>query len=181
MMDCCATQGLIPVETALETLLSQVSPISSTSTLALADAIGFVLAEDICSPINVPPFANSAMDGYAVRISDLEQSLTLPLTGKSFAGTPFEGQWPEKTTIRIMTGAKIPEGCDAVIMQELTSDSEGNITFDLALADVKPQTNIRPIGDDVAQGQTVLAKGHRLTPRDIPLIASLGKIGRAHV
>lgn len=174
MMDCCATQGLIPVETALETLLSQVSPISSTSTLALADAIGFVLAEDICSPINVPPFANSAMDGYAVRISDLEQSLTLPLAGKSFAGTPFEGQWPEKTTIRIMTGAKIPEGCDAVIMQELTSDSEGNITFDLALADVKPQTNIRPIGDDVAQGQTVLVKGHRLTPRDIPLIASLG-------
>ncbi len=174
MMDCCATQGLIPVETALETLLSQVSPISSTSTLALADAIGFVLAEDICSPINVPPFANSAMDGYAVRISDLKQSLTLPLAGKSFAGTPFEGQWPEKTTIRIMTGAKIPEGCDAVIMQELTSDSEGNITFDLTLADVKPQTNIRPIGDDVAQGQTVLAKGHRLTPRDIPLIASLG-------
>ncbi|WP_122033104.1 molybdopterin molybdotransferase MoeA [Aliivibrio sp. EL58] len=173
-MDCCATQGLIPVETALETLLSQVSPISSTSTLALADAIGFVLAEDICSPINVPPFANSAMDGYAVRISDLKQSLTLPLAGKSFAGTPFEGQWPEKTTIRIMTGAKIPEGCDAVIMQELTSDSEGNITFDLTLADVKPQTNIRPIGDDVAQGQTVLAKGHRLTPRDIPLIASLG-------
>lgn len=174
MMDCCATQGLIPVETALETLLSQVSPISSTSTLALADAIGFVLAEDICSPINVPPFANSAMDGYAVRISDLKQSLTLPLAGKSFAGTPFEGQWPEKTTIRIMTGAKIPEGCDAVIMQELTSDSESNITFDLTLADVKPQTNIRPIGDDVAQGQTVLAKGHRLTPRDIPLIASLG-------
>ncbi|OCH02233.1 molybdopterin molybdenumtransferase MoeA [Aliivibrio fischeri] len=173
-MDCCATQGLIPVETALETLLSQVSPVSNTHSLALADAIGFVLAEDIRSPINVPPFANSAMDGYAVRIADLEQSLTLPVAGKSFAGIPFEGEWQPQTTIRIMTGAKIPEGCDAVIMQELTAESDAGITFELNLANVKPQANIRPIGDDVSQGQTVLAKGHRLTPRDIPLIASLG-------
>lgn len=174
MMDCCATQGLIPVETALDTLLSQVTPISLAKTLPLSDAIGFVLAEDICSPINVPPFANSAMDGYAVRLSDLALSLTLPVTGKSFAGIPFEGEWQEQSTIRIMTGAKIPVGCDAVIMQELTSDSDGNITFDVTLSDIKPQTNIRPIGDDVSQGQTVLEKGHRLTPRDIPLIASLG-------
>lgn len=174
MMDCCATQGLIPVETALDTLLSQVTPISLAKTLPLSDAIGFVLAEDICSPINVPPFANSAMDGYAVRLSDLALSLTLPVAGKSFAGIPFEGEWQEQSTIRIMTGAKIPVGCDAVIMQELTSDSDGNITFDVTLSDIKPQTNIRPIGDDVSQGQTVLEKGHRLTPRDIPLIASLG-------
>ncbi len=174
MMDCCATQGLIPIETALSTLLSQVSPISHTSTLALADAIGFVLADDIHSPINVPPFANSAMDGYAVRISDLSQSLTLPVAGKSFAGAPFEGQWPENTTIRIMTGAKIPEGCDAVIMQELTAESEAGINFKLDITILKPQTNIRPIGDDVTQNQIVLTKGHRLTPRDIPLIASLG-------
>ncbi|OEF17058.1 molybdopterin molybdotransferase MoeA [Aliivibrio logei] len=173
-MDCCATQGLIPVETALDTLLSQVTPISLAKTLPLSDAIGFVLAEDICSPINVPPFANSAMDGYAVRLSDLALSLTLPVAGKSFAGIPFEGEWQEQSTIRIMTGAKIPVGCDAVIMQELTSDSDGNITFDVTLSDIKPQTNIRPIGDDVSQGQTVLEKGHRLTPRDIPLIASLG-------
>lgn len=174
MMDCCATQGLIPVETALDTLLSQVTPISLAKKLPLSDAIGFVLAEDICSPINVPPFANSAMDGYAVRLSDLALSLTLPVAGKSFAGIPFEGEWQEQSTIRIMTGAKIPVGCDAVIMQELTSDSDGNITFDVTLSDIKPQTNIRPIGDDVSQGQTVLEKGHRLTPRDIPLIASLG-------
>ena len=174
MMDCCATQGLIPVETALDTLLSQVTPISLAKTLPLSDAIGFVLAEDICSPINVPPFANSAMDGYAVRLSDLALSLTLPVAGKSFAGIPFEGEWQEQSTIRIMTGAKIPVGCDAVIMQELTSNSDGNITFDVTLSDIKPQTNIRPIGDDVSQGQTVLEKGHRLTPRDIPLIASLG-------
>ena len=174
MMDCCATQGLIPVETALDTLLSQVTPILLAKTLPLSDAIGFVLAEDICSPINVPPFANSAMDGYAVRLSDLALSLTLPVAGKSFAGIPFEGEWQEQSTIRIMTGAKIPVGCDAVIMQELTSDSDGNITFDVTLSDIKPQTNIRPIGDDVSQGQTVLEKGHRLTPRDIPLIASLG-------
>ncbi|MCV5941999.1 molybdopterin molybdotransferase, partial [Escherichia coli] len=84
--------------------------------LPLADALGFVLAEDVLSPIHVPPFDNSAMDGYAIRIQDLEASTVLPMVGKSFAGQPFEGEWPTGTCVRIMTGAKIPEGCDAVIM-----------------------------------------------------------------
>ncbi|MEF1336424.1 molybdopterin molybdotransferase MoeA, partial [Vibrio rotiferianus] len=138
----------------------------------LADALGFVLAEDILSPIHVPPFDNSAMDGYAIRIQDLESSSVLPLAGKSFAGQPFEGEWPQGTCVRIMTGAKIPQGCDAVIMQENTEVTDAGIQFNQT--DVKPQNNIRPTGDDIKQGDIVLAKGARLTPRDIPMIASLG-------
>ncbi|HHG3243989.1 TPA: molybdopterin molybdotransferase MoeA [Vibrio parahaemolyticus] len=171
-MGCCDAPGLMPIEEAMDKMLSRIKPIQTTLYLPLADALGFVLAEDVLSPIHVPPFDNSAMDGYAIRIQDLEASTVLPVVGKSFAGQPFEGEWPTGTCVRIMTGAKIPEGCDAVIMQENTTVTEAGIQFNQT--DVKPQNNIRPTGDDIKQGDIVLAKGARLTPRDIPMIASLG-------
>ncbi|HDM8128230.1 TPA: molybdopterin molybdotransferase MoeA [Vibrio harveyi] len=171
-MGCCDAPGLMPIEEAMDKMLSQIKPIQTTLSLPLADALGFVLAEDILSPIHVPPFDNSAMDGYAIRIQDLESSSVLPLAGKSFAGQPFEGEWPQGTCVRIMTGAKIPEGCDAVIMQENTEVTDAGVQFNQT--DVKPQNNIRPTGDDIKQGDIVLAQGARLTPRDIPMIASLG-------
>ncbi|AYF17301.1 TPA: molybdopterin molybdotransferase MoeA [Vibrio parahaemolyticus] len=171
-MGCCDAPGLMPIEEAMDKMLSRIKPIQTTLFLPLADALGFVLAEDVLSPIHVPPFDNSAMDGYAIRIQDLEASTVLPMVGKSFAGQPFEGEWPTGTCVRIMTGAKIPEGCDAVIMQENTTVTEAGIQFNQT--DVKPQNNIRPTGDDIKQGDIVLAKGARLTPRDIPMIASLG-------
>ncbi|EGQ8283615.1 molybdopterin molybdenumtransferase MoeA [Vibrio parahaemolyticus] len=171
-MGCCDAPGLMPIEEAMDKMLSRIKSIQTTLSLPLADALGFVLAEDVLSPIHVPPFDNSAMDGYAIRIQDLEASTVLPMVGKSFAGQPFEGEWPTGTCVRIMTGAKIPEGCDAVIMQENTTVTEAGIQFNQT--DVKPQNNIRPTGDDIKQGDIVLAKGARLTPRDIPMIASLG-------
>ncbi|MGR4017161.1 molybdopterin molybdotransferase MoeA [Vibrio harveyi] len=171
-MGCCDAPGLMPIEEAMDKMLSQIKPIQTTLSLPLADALGFVLAEDILSPIHVPPFDNSAMDGYAIRIQDLASSSVLPLAGKSFAGQPFEGEWPQGTCVRIMTGAKIPEGCDAVIMQENTEVTDAGVQFNQT--DVKPQNNIRPTGDDIKQGDIVLAQGARLTPRDIPMIASLG-------
>ncbi|EJN8557658.1 molybdopterin molybdotransferase MoeA [Vibrio alginolyticus] len=171
-MGCCDAPGLMPIEEAMDKMLSRIKPIQTTLSLPLADALGFVLAEDILSPIHVPSFDNSAMDGYAIRIQDLESSSVLPLAGKSFAGQPFEGEWPQGTCVRIMTGAKIPQGCDAVIMQENTEVTDAGIQFNQT--DVKPQNNIRPTGDDIKQGDIVLAKGARLTPRDIPMIASLG-------
>ncbi|EKB1989312.1 molybdopterin molybdotransferase MoeA [Vibrio parahaemolyticus] len=171
-MGCCDAPGLMPIEEAMDKMLSRIKPIQKTLSLPLADALGFVLAEDVLSPIHVPPFDNSAMDGYAIRIQDLEVSTVLPMVGKSFAGQPFEGEWPTGTCVRIMTGAKIPEGCDAVIMQENTTVTEAGIQFNQT--DVEPQNNIRPTGDDIKQGDIVLAKGARLTPRDIPMIASLG-------
>ncbi|MGY3571430.1 molybdopterin molybdotransferase MoeA [Vibrio paucivorans] len=171
-MGCCDAPGLMPLEDAMDKMLSRIKPIQTTLRLPLAEALGYVLAEDVLSPIFVPPFDNSAMDGYAIRLQDLAQSSTLPLAGKSFAGQPFEGEWPLGTCIRIMTGAKIPEGCDAVIMQENTQVTDDGILF--TQTDVKPQNNIRPCGDDIKQGDLVLAKGSRLSPRDIPMIASLG-------
>ncbi|RAS65425.1 molybdopterin molybdochelatase [Vibrio diazotrophicus] len=171
-MGCCDAPGLMPLEEALEKMLAGIKPIQSTLQLPLADAIGYVLAEDILSPINVPPFDNSAMDGYAVRISELAHNQPLPVAGKSFAGQPFESEWPPMTCVRIMTGAQIPQGCDAVIMQEQATVTEDGVTF--CQTQVKPNNNIRPVGDDIRQGDIVLNKGARLTARDIPMIATLG-------
>ncbi|MBN3495671.1 molybdopterin molybdotransferase MoeA [Vibrio neptunius] len=171
-MGCCDAPGLMPIEEAMEQMLSPIKPIQTTLQLPLAEAIGYVLAEDILSPIFVPPFDNSAMDGYAIRIADLNNNNVLPLAGKSFAGQPWEGEWPKGTCVRIMTGAQIPEGCDAVIMQENTEQTEQGIKFNQT--DVKPQNNIRPTGDDIRKDDVVLPKGARLTARDIPMIATLG-------
>ncbi|MFC5080045.1 Molybdopterin molybdenumtransferase [Vibrio thalassae] len=171
-MGCCDAPGLMPIEEALDKMLTPITPVTETLTLPLPDALGYVLAEDILSPINVPPFDNSAMDGYAIRLSDLEQNPTLPMIGKSFAGAPFEGDWPAMTTVRIMTGAKIPEGCDAVIMQENTTVDGDNITFNQL--SLRPNMNIRPTGDDIKVNDVVLKQGARLTARDIPMIATLG-------
>ncbi|MDG3085212.1 molybdopterin molybdotransferase MoeA [Vibrio hannami] len=171
-MGCCDTPGLMPIKDALEKMLSSVEPKLTSKSTPLEHATGYVLAEDILSPLFVPPFDNSAMDGYAVRRSDLARNNVLPLAGKSFAGQPFDGEWPEGTCIRIMTGAKIPDQCDAVIMQEDTTVTDEGIQFNKT--DVKPGNNIRPTGDDISKGDLVLKKGSRLTPRDIPMIASLG-------
>lgn len=171
-MGCCDAPGLMPIEDAMDTMLARIKPIQVTLQLPLAEALSYVLAEDVLSPIFVPPFDNSAMDGYAIRLSDLAKNQILPLAGKSFAGAPFEGEWPANTCIRIMTGAKIPLGCDAVVMQENTDVTDAGIVF--KQSDIKPQNNIRPTGDDIKQGDLVLAKGARLTPRDIPMIATLG-------
>lgn len=171
-MGCCDAPGLMPLEEAMENMLSRIKPIQTTLQLPLAEAIGYVLAEDILSPIFVPPFDNSAMDGYAIRIADLNSNATMPVAGKSFAGQPFEGEWPQGSCVRIMTGAKIPDGCNAVIMQENTVVGENGVTF--TQTEVKPQNNIRPTGDDIRKGDIVLPKGSRLTSRDIPMIATLG-------
>ncbi|WP_407330474.1 molybdopterin molybdotransferase MoeA [Enterovibrio sp. 27052020O] len=170
-MGCCDTPGLMPVSTAIDILLENTTPLTQTDNVSLVDAQNRITAEDIRSPINVPPFANSAMDGYAVRCADLNNSMTLPLAGKSFAGIPFEGEWPIGSCIRIMTGAEVPQGADAVIMQEQTTVDGDNITFTHT---AEPQQNIRPIGNDVEAGDIVIPKGTLLTPREVPMLATLG-------
>lgn len=171
-MSCCDVPGLMAIEDALDAMLSRITPIKETLELPLADALGFVLAENILSPINVPPFDNSAMDGYAVRREELALNQPLPVMGKSFAGQPFTDVWSPMSCIRIMTGAQIPQGCDAVIMQEQAVVTEQGIQF--TVSEAKEQENIRPTGDDIHQGDIVLHKGQRLTVRDIPMIATLG-------
>lgn len=171
------TSGLLPLEQALATIFAQVSPISETENVSLYDAAGRISADAITSPINVPLFANSAMDGYAVRCADLCASEPLPVAGKAFAGSPFNGEWPAGTCIRIMTGAPIPEGTDAVIMQEQAEVSDAGVRF---THDVKPGQNIRRPGEDIRAGAVVLPAGRKLSVAELPLLASLG-IARINV
>ena len=168
----CDSPGLAPVDQALESLLNFVQPKPGSATIALADADGRVLAEDIHSSLNVPPADNSAMDGYAVRAADLAAGDTLKLAGKSMAGHPFIGQMKAGECIRIMTGAVMPDGADTVVMQENTEVAgEGLIRFPHP---AEQGDNVRLCGEDIRSGQQTLASGRRLRPADLGLLASIG-------
>lgn len=176
MSDCCSAPGLLPFEDALAKMLEQVTPITQSRVISIENAVNCVLAHTIKSPINVPPHDNSAMDGYAFSHHSLAETKSLILAGRSMAGAPFQGECLIGQCIRIMTGAKLPKGCDSVEMQEncdINTDINDNslITF---LSDNKLGSHVRKIGEDISQGQVVFAKGHRLTTVDIGILASLG-------
>jgi molybdopterin molybdotransferase len=139
-------------------------------TLTLAESLGRVLAEDITSPSNVPNYNNSAMDGYALKATDVSAS-RLMVIGTAFAGKGFEGTVADGQCVRIMTGGAIPKGADTVVVQEKTVvDGE----FINIIEAPKPHANVRYAGEDLKLGQTVLATGHLMRPADLGLIASLG-------
>ncbi|WP_304949826.1 molybdopterin molybdotransferase MoeA [Type-D symbiont of Plautia stali] len=165
------TAGLISLEDAQQKMLQQLTPISDCLSVSLFEAAGRITAKPVSSPLDVPPFDNSAMDGYAVRLSDLQPNVVLPVAGKAFAGAPFHGEWPAGSVIRIMTGAPVPTGCDAVVMQEQTEQRDGGIVI---TADVNQGQNIRRIGEDIQAGKQVLDAGVRLGAAELPLLASLG-------
>ncbi|WP_279502834.1 molybdopterin molybdotransferase MoeA [Aeromonas veronii] len=165
------TSGLLPLSDALQGMLEQLACSCDSEQLPLPEALGQVLASDIASPLAVPPFDNSAMDGYAVRLADLTAGTPLIMAGKAFAGQPYQGEWPAGHCVRIMTGAPVPAGTDAVVMQEETQADGDRITF---LAQPEPGQNIRRAGSDIGKGACVLPAGTRLTPREMPLLASLG-------
>ena len=123
------TAGLMPLDTALTQMLNRITPLSAVETVPLLQAFSRVTAHDLISPLDVPGFDNSAMDGYAVRLADLADGAALPVAGKAFAGQPFHDAWPAGSCIRIMTGAPVPPGCDAVVMQEETEQTEEGIRF----------------------------------------------------
>ena len=163
---------MLTLEQARAQMLEQLTFPTQSETLNLQDAANRICAEDVISPINVPSFDNSAMDGYAVRLADLQQSLTLSVAGKSFAGKPFQAEWSPLSAVRIMTGAMLPEGADAVLMQEdAVVNEDGSVTFTKL---PKPNQNIRRIGEDVKKGDIVLQQGAPLNAVSLPLLASLG-------
>lgn len=170
-MDHCHTSDLISLEQALEKMLSQITPLQQSESIALTSAAGRITATPVVSPIDVPPFANSAMDGYAVRLGDLNENAALPVAGKAFAGAPFTDAWPANTCVRIMTGAPIPAGADAVIMQEQAEVTEAGVRFN---APVTAGQNIRLAGEDILLGANVLPAGITLGAAQLPLLASLG-------
>ncbi|HHQ4525768.1 TPA: molybdopterin molybdotransferase MoeA [Aeromonas veronii] len=165
------TSGLLPLSDALQGMLEQLACCCDSEQQPLPEALGRVLASDIASPLAVPPFDNAAMDGYAVRLADLASGTPLIMAGKAFAGQPYHGEWPAGHCVRIMTGAPVPAGTDAVVMQEETQADGDRITF---LAQPEPGQNIRRAGSDIGKGDCVLPAGTRLTPREMPLLASLG-------
>lgn len=171
MTDFCATKGLLPFNEALTLLLNNIIPTTKTFTLPIEQALNHVLAEDIHSPMNIPPHDNSAMDGYAFAYESLTNSQTLQLAGKALAGAPFDGVCQLGQCIRIMTGGKLPDGCDTVEMQENCVVDKANITF---TQDKKLGQNVRYAGEDIAKNTLVLKRGQRLSAVDLGLLASLG-------
>ena len=175
MSDCCSAPGLLPFEQALTAMLDQVTPITDVVTLPIEQALNYVLAQNIDSPLNVPPHDNSAMDGYAFAIESLSSSRKLILVGRSMAGAPYQGKCRLGECIRIMTGAKMPADCDSVEMQENVQVSGGNAEQEVTFLQGKSHgSHVRNAGEDIKEGQQVLKKNHRLTTVDIGILASLG-------
>lgn len=161
---------LMPVEEALERVLASVAAPTEREAVALAEAYGRTLASDVVSRRVQPPFANSAMDGYALRAANAARApARLTVVGESAAGRPFDGRLGPGEAARIFTGAPLPEGADAVAMQE-NARREGETV--ILITPVAPGDHVRAPGGDFAAGEIVLRAGRRLSARDVALAAA---------
>ena len=172
--DCFAFGGeLMPVETALELIAERVSAVAETDEVALAEADGRVVAADIRAPMALPPFDNSAVDGYAVRHVDLapQGETELKLSGRIAAGGSAVGLSAAGVAVRVFTGAPLPVDADTVFMQEDASAGDGCVVLPAGL---RKGANLRQAGEDIAKGALLLPQGRRLKPQDIALAAAVG-------
>ncbi|HRV96051.1 MAG TPA: molybdopterin molybdotransferase MoeA, partial [Anaerolineae bacterium] len=178
-----AAPALLAVEAALEMILETIAPVES-EVVPLSQSFDRVLAQPVVSAINVPPFANSAMDGYAVVADDVataaaESPVDLQVIDNIPAGaTPVKTVAPQ-TCARIMTGAPLPDGANAVIRFEETSEylPAGDMADDrvLIFSSVAAGDNVRLAGEDIKAGQTILQAGHQLRPQDVGVLAAIGQ------
>lgn len=147
-------------------------PLSDYEDISTASALSRVLAAPVVASINVPPADNSAMDGYAIKSNDVTESgdVTMPVTQRIPAGS-FGEELERGSAARIFTGAPIPPGADAVVMQEVCSETEGQVTIP---GPVETGQNIRRAGEDISSGKELLAPGCRIRPQEMGLIASVG-------
>jgi molybdopterin molybdotransferase len=159
----------LSIEAARQAVLAEVHPLP-TEHVAVQDALGRVLAEDVAAATDVPAFANSAMDGFAVRAGAAGR--TLHIVGESRAGAPAEMTVGDGEAIRISTGAAIPEGADGVLQIERVTVDGDDVTLE---EDVDPGRNLRPAGDDLRAGDLVLPAGTRLGAAEIGLAAACGR------
>jgi molybdopterin molybdotransferase len=160
------------VDKAVEAIRACLSPVAATEKIEIRQALGRVLAQDIVPAINVPAHDNSAMDGYAVRYSDLHAGETvLEEAGSSFAGRVFEGEVGRGQCVRVMTGAVLPAGTDTVVIQEVTRRDGNRVVIP---AGQKKAQNVRYAGEDLKVGIPVLKAGKALRAAELGLIASLG-------
>lgn len=166
---------LMSLDEALKTLLAQISPLTGVESVATLDADGRILAQDLVSALQVPAFDNSSMDGYAVRSADVQEvGAELTVTQRIAAGHFGQPLLPGQAA-RIFTGAPVPSGADAIVMQEQTelvsTDTLDRVRF---LTPAAPGQWVRRSGEDVCMGDTVLKRGQKLGPSELGLAASLG-------
>jgi molybdopterin molybdotransferase len=179
-------QPLISVEEALSKVLSHVEPLEPER-VPILDALGRVLAEQVTSDSDIPPFDNSAMDGYAVREVDVagatvETPVRLAVVGSVAAGYVAGMHVAPGTALRIMTGAPMPDGADAIVPYEDTSDfdrpKEERLAAPAVEIDVRkavaPRDHVRPAGEDIRRGEQVMDPGRLIRPQEIGVLASLG-------
>jgi len=161
------------MQDALERICSSLKTVAATEIVTISEGLNRVLAEPIKSAINVPPYTNSAMDGYAINGDDIPGTgeVSLKLAGTIMAGIPLKQPIQRGECARIMTGGKIPDGTDTVIMQEHVRVEKDRIFID---GKHRPGQNVRLSGEDIGVNQIVLEQGKRLGAADLGLIASLG-------
>jgi molybdopterin molybdotransferase len=174
---------MLSVEEALEQLLKDVEPLP-TEDIPLSDALSRVLAEDVISTLDLPPFPNSSMDGFAVRAEDVQAAaekkpVILKVVADISAGEGTVAALQKGLAARIMTGGALPDGADAVVPVEFTNNSDSLSGKDLqenvtVLKGVSSGDFIRAVGQDVPKGTKILSVGHRLRPQDIGMLAALG-------
>ena len=169
---------MLELEEALQRILSVIRPLGS-ETVTLQEAAGRVLAERAFSPVDLPLFDNSAMDGYAVRSLDLtgaspDGPIALRLIGKAAAGEVFPGAIETGTCVRVFTGSPLPSGADAVVMQEDTRPDRAQPDRLWFLGAVKPWENVRLQGEDLKRGANLVAARSRLTAGQVALLAAAG-------
>jgi molybdopterin molybdotransferase len=174
----------MPVAKARKLIASFLTPVAAIERVHVRSALGRVLAEDIVSPIAVPGHDNSAMDGYAVRFTDLkpDSETVLKRVGESFAGKPWQGAsgvLGAGECVRIFTGGVMPQGADTVVMQERASEDAKGVHVAAGVV-TRAGTNRRFAGEDLKQGQVVFRVGQRMRPAELGMIASLG-IGEVSV
>ncbi len=173
--DCFAFGGpMMSVDEAVGIIAARVSAVREVETVALKEADGRILAADIAASLPLPPFTNSAVDGYAVRSRDLPPGTeaAFPVTGRIQAGASAGAAIRPGEAMRIFTGAPMPDGADTVFMQEdVRLDEAGRVVLPAGL---KPGANMRPAGEDIPVGSAALKRGQRLRPQDVALAAAFG-------
>jgi molybdopterin molybdotransferase len=166
---------MISISKAIETIKNNL-PEPRSQEVLVSNSLRSIISQDIHSPVSLPLFDNSAMDGYAFAIDSLHHHNVLTMVGRSMAGAPFQGECQIGECIRIMTGAKMPASCDSVEMQENVQVDADKITFvnNKALKDNQPGSHVRHAGEDIQKGQAVFNQGHKVSAVDIGVLASLG-------
>ncbi len=164
--------GLLPVSVALTRIAESITPLSDVEQLPVREALGRILAEALHSPVDVPNHTNSAMDGYALAASDLDLK-ELTVIGTAWAGRAFTAAISAGQCVRIMTGAPLPVGADAVVMVERTQ-SVGHGDAVLVEVDVPAGNHIRAAGEDLQPGDSVFSAGTVLGPGHLGVLASIG-------